>query len=59
MIGFALFFLGLGISIGALAMWLYMMQKYAGRPIHWPTIIQSAVISAGVALWMWWVRHGF
>jgi hypothetical protein len=34
----------LGGGIGAQGMWLYLMQKHSGRPIHWRTIIETMAI---------------
>lgn len=38
----------LGGGIGHCITWLYLMNKYAGRPVAWGTIIEITAISISV-----------
>lgn len=33
----------LGAGIGSISTWLYLMSKYAGRPVDWVSLIGTTV----------------
>jgi hypothetical protein len=43
----------LGALIGSIAMWLYLMRKFKGRPIQWLAICESVGLAiAIIGLWL-------
>ena len=46
---FTFFLIGclLGLGIGSLGMWIYLMNKYAGRPVDWSGIWSGLWMTCG------------